>query len=180
MGRRAAITTQFPGLRPSPGTPPLRASPHQNVITRTSLFPSPGPARERKEWYKKLTRDGSWHRSLSLGSLVPESLSRHCEHLGALVRKAFHVIVSTGSLGVQSFSRHPELLPALAFKASYAADSHKHIFSATWSLGSLGVKALPVTGPSGGGSLGVKAVSVTVPSWGPRAHTTVRAQEPWC
>ena len=29
---------------PPLGTPPFRASPHLNVITRTSLFPLPGPA----------------------------------------------------------------------------------------------------------------------------------------
>ena len=33
---------------PLPWTPPFRASPHQNVITRTSLFPLPGLARNGK------------------------------------------------------------------------------------------------------------------------------------
>ena len=40
-----AASTDLPGPPPpSPGTPPFRASPHLNVITRTSLFPLPGPA----------------------------------------------------------------------------------------------------------------------------------------
>ena len=43
-------------------TPPKKGfAPYSTSLARTSLFPSPGPARKRKERSRRLARDGSWH-----------------------------------------------------------------------------------------------------------------------
>ena len=114
----------------------------------------PGPARERKERFRNWP-EMAHMAPFALGSLGVQSVLRHCSYWEPWRSKLF----------TPSF-----VLGALAFKAFHVIVRN----------GALAFRAPRVTGPSGGGNLGVKAVSVTVPSWGPRAHTTVRTEEPWC
>ena len=52
--RKLAITFETCAPPPSPGPLPRGLKPQLNVITRTSLFPLPGPARKRKERFRNL------------------------------------------------------------------------------------------------------------------------------
>ena len=114
-GPKRHLHPSYAPLPPSPGTPPFRASPHLNVITRTSLFPLPGPARKRKERSRQVGRDVSWHRSYSQpwhSALFTSSFV-----LGALVVRAFDVTVRSWELGVERLFTSPSVLGSLGVKS---------------------------------------------------------------
>ena len=86
---------------------------------------------ERKERFGNVPERA--HSTLRTGSLGVQSSVRHRPYWEPWRSELCTPSGALGSLGVQSLSRHRGLLGALAVKAFHAAESPKHVGSATWS-----------------------------------------------
>ena len=118
--RKRAIRPKVSAPPPSPGPLPRGLKPQLNVITRTSLFPLPGLARNGKSASGTCPRGLTapfvlepWPPELFTSWFVLEPWGAERAHstlrIGALASRALYVVVRIWSLGAQRCLRHGSL-----------------------------------------------------------------------